>query len=211
MSGSRRPPTFRSAPLLLLLAVALGCGAESSDPLRCRTGGDCPWPPSPCLLAVCEGGACGTTPAAAGTVVAPDATGNCRISVCDGAGAVTFAPDDADVPSDGNACTADLCTAGAASHPALGAGTPCAQDGGSRCDGGGACVQCLAPSDCAGNDTECTTRTCTGGICGVTSAPFGTPLAAQVAGDCRQAVCDGIGGTTIATLDLLGGILHPSW
>jgi hypothetical protein len=126
--------------------------------------------------------------------------GDCRRAVCDGHGAVSSAADDTDLPIDANACTMDLCSAGVASHPAEPGGTACAQDGGALCDGAGRCVQCLAASDCPGSDTECSTRSCAAGVCGVTFAPHATPLDEQVAGDCRQAICDGAGGTTVAAL-----------
>jgi hypothetical protein len=55
----------------------------------------------------------------------------------------------------------------------------------------------LTATDCPGGpDTECNTRTCTNGVCGLTQPDFGTPLASQTAGDCQTAVCDGTGGFT---------------
>ncbi len=41
---------------------------------------------------------------------------------------------------DGLQCTTDVCINGVISHPPLPAGTPCSQDGGSVCNGAGACV-----------------------------------------------------------------------
>jgi hypothetical protein len=66
--------------------------------------------------------------------------GDCKKNVCDGAGGTTTQNDDADFPTDGNDCTADLCSGGVASHPALNPGTPCNQNGGTMCDGAGTCV-----------------------------------------------------------------------
>jgi hypothetical protein len=45
-------------------------------------------------------------------------------------------------------------------------------------------------------DTACAHPTCSGGQCGVTLEPMGTPTAAQVPGDCKQRVCDGSGHVT---------------
>ena len=53
---------------------------------------------------------------------------------------------------------------------------------------------CVSASQCPGVDTECMTRTCVGGVCGFTFAPFGTVTASQTSGDCQKKVCDGAGG-----------------
>jgi hypothetical protein len=46
--------------------------------------------------------------------------------VCDGNGHVVDVADDADVPlDDGNACTGEVCNAGAPAHPAKAAGAAC--------------------------------------------------------------------------------------
>jgi hypothetical protein len=50
-------------------------------------------------------------------------------------------------------------------------------------------------SECPGADTECKTRTCKAGLCGLDFAADGKALAAQAAKDCLQAVCDGAGAT----------------
>lgn len=69
------------------------------------------------------------------------------------------------------------------------------------CDGS-ICVECIFATDCPGSDTECSQRTCTGGVCGENFEPFGTPLTEQTPGDCQLAVCDGAGGTTSVPDDL---------
>jgi hypothetical protein len=147
------------------------------------------------------GGQCGIAPLAAGTVFDTSGQGDCQRRMCDGAGGVDVVADDTDLPVDGNDCTLDRCSGGVASNPVVEAGVACAQDGGAVCDGAGACIQCRVAADCPGSDTECSTRTCTGGICGATLVPFATPLAAQVPGDCSLAVCDGAGGTTTEPAD----------
>src|SRR5690349_1916613 len=56
------------------------------------------------------------------------------------------------VPADdNNPCTEDVCENGVPVNKPAAAGTLCAT-GGSRCDGLGSCVDCLAPTDCAGMD-----------------------------------------------------------
>lgn len=63
--------------------------------------------------------------------------------------------------SDDNQCASDsLCDPftgdciGGTNEPR---GTPCGQDGGTVCDGQGACVQCVEDSDCADDGNQCTT------------------------------------------------------
>ena len=102
---------------------------------------------------------CGVTNAAVGTLLPPNQTaGDCKKVQCDGAGQSQTVNDDTDKPVDSNACTQDLCNAGIPSNPPEAAGTACSQSGGTKCNGSGtapACVQCLAPTDCTGTDTEC--------------------------------------------------------
>src|SRR6185503_11528005 len=81
-------------------------------------------------------------------------------------------------------------------------GTVCSEGSGVQCDGAGKCVECLAASDCPGQDTECQQRTCTMGACGVSFTALGTPVATQMAGDCKKVVCDGNGGTTTQNDDM---------
>lgn len=197
--ASARHLARTAAPLLLVLALGLaGCG--SSTPGECSSVDQCPQPGG-CRVATCLAGGCGVAPRPAGTVLGTGVAGDCQAQVCDGAGAVVAARDDADLPEDGNACTQDTCNAGAPSNAPLDAGQPCVQDLGAWCDGAGRCVQCLAPSDCPGVDGECATRTCLAGACGVVFAPQGTPLQDQVAGDCRVSACDGVGNQVTLPLD----------
>jgi hypothetical protein len=123
--------------------------------------------------------------------------GDCQVVECDGSGGTMPAVDNNDVPVDGNQCTADVCTNGVPSNPALAVHTPCTQNGGTQCDGIGDCVQCIVATDCSGQDTSCQTRTCTGGACGMSFVTSGTPLPAaqQTPGDCQVVECDGSGGT----------------
>ena len=98
---------------------------------------------------------------------------------------------------DSNPCTDDLCENGVPVNKPTAAGSVCSV-GGTLCDGKGACVACLAATDCPGTDGACQTRTCAQGQCGIDFAAAGTALPTQTAGDCKQAVCDGAGATTVA-------------
>ncbi len=55
---------------------------------------------------------------------------------------------------------------------------------------------CAVPSDCPGVDTDCSKRSCSAGVCGVTFTAAGAATTDQTAGDCQQSVCDGKGATT---------------
>jgi len=172
--------------------------------VQCLQATDCPGTDTECHVRTCVGGACGVNNIASGTVVAAQTPGDCRKNVCNGSGSVIAVNDDSDLPVDGNVCTQDLCTAGVASNPPLPANSPCAQGGGSRCNGSAstpACVQCLQASDCSGTDTECHTRICIAGACGVNNATTGTPVTSQTAGDCHKNVCNGSGGVVAAIDD----------
>jgi hypothetical protein len=58
---------------------------------------------------------------------------------------------------------------------------------------GGAPAGCTTASECPGSDSECGTRTCVDGLCGVDAVQVGTPVSQQVSGDCLVQVCDGVG------------------
>jgi hypothetical protein len=140
---------------------------------------------------------------AAGTRTATQIAGDCLVNQCDGNGQVVSVNDDTDLPVDGKQCTSDVCTSGVASNPALPAGTPCTDNGGTGCDGAGACVVggCSSASSCPGTDTACQARACTAGICGFTYTPAGTVVANPTPGDCKADVCDGGGNIIVGAID----------
>jgi hypothetical protein len=162
--------------------------------VACVAPTDCPGTDGPCATRACTAGACGTSYQPSGTPLPTQTSGDCKTAVCDGTGGTTTAVNDADLPIDGNACTKDLCAAGAPANPPTAAGTTCGSSG--VCDGSGACAACTVASDCPGQDGECAHRTCASGTCGFAFAASGTPLLSQTAGDCRTATCDGKGGTS---------------
>ena len=177
------PDTTTSAPDTTTTTMLVECG----------TPANCPGQDTECLTRTCLGGACGVTFTAADTVVTDQVPGNCHDTVCDGGGGFTEGVNDADLPDDGNPCTDDVCTHGVPSHSPTSAGTPCNMLAPLVCDGAGTCVQCLAPDDCPGVDTECSTRTCVTNQCGVEFVAQGTPVVSQVAGDCHVNQCNGAG------------------
>jgi hypothetical protein len=161
--------------------------------VECNQASQCPGMDNECQARSCNANACGLTFQPAGTPVAAQTSGDCQVSQCDGAGAIVTAADNTDVPVDNNQCTADVCTAGAPSNPPVAVDTACSQNGGSFCNGTGACVECNQASQCPGMDNECQARSCNASTCGFTFQPAGTPVAMQTAGDCQANQCNGSG------------------
>jgi hypothetical protein len=157
----------------------------------CTSVADCPPPASECATPTCVGGVCDVDFVPAGTTAVQQIEGDCQTNECDGAGAIAAIDDNPDVPDDGNPCTTDSCVSGVPTFTNAAAQVSCGVS--LVCDGNGVCVGCVAASDCPGVDDECKSRTCVGNACGVAFTAFGTPVAAQVTGNCKTAICDGIG------------------
>ena len=62
-------------------------------------------------------------------------------------------------------------------------------------------VQCQDAGQCPGQDTECASRICTNGICGMEYVPHGSQIANQTFGDCKANVCDGAGNAIVINDD----------
>jgi len=62
-------------------------------------------------------------------------------------------------------------------------------------------IPCDMPSDCPGKETECQTRVCNGGFCGVSFSEAGVGIKAQNGGDCQKIVCDGQGALALQVDD----------
>ncbi len=164
---------------------------------------DVPAGGSDCTVSSCSNGVPTLVPAPAGTEVQHQVPGDCRNLVCDGMGGETNLIDNTDVPVDGNDCTIDSCTNGVPAHVPASAGTVCS-GGASTCDGSGKCrggcascpAACAAAADCPAAGSPCAAATCVGGVCGITALAANTEVPQQVPGDCRNLVCDGMGGET---------------
>jgi hypothetical protein len=111
-----------------------------------------------------------------------DTPKDCLAPACMG-GALMQVPNDADVPDDGNACTADTCNNGTPKNTNLDPSTSCGA--GLFCDGNGACVGCVTAMQCADPGT-CKSATCDMGQCKTNDTPSGT-------GCGGTKVCDGGG------------------
>ena len=154
----------------------------------CAQVAECPAPATACVLATCQGGCCGTISAAKATGCKEDGGGK----LCDGNGACVacLAPTDCPTPTEKclvAACDATAHTCGTAPTAM---GTACAENGGKLCDDKGACVVCLAPTDCPVPATKCLIATCdaTAHTCGTTPAALGATCT-----DNGGVVCDGTG------------------
>ena len=184
---------------------ATGGGGGSTCTAECCAPADCPVPSNECVQRTCEGGVCGEKPVDSGVAVSTQTTGDCKKIVCDGAGATKAVADDTDVPDDDKQCTVDKCQNGAPKNTPAPAGQACAEGAGKKCDGSGACLECLQPSDCASKVCtiagECAAATCgdgvknedetdidCGGSCGATCT---TNQACLSAADCVDKVCAG--------------------
>jgi hypothetical protein len=84
---------------------------------ECSSAQDCTGTDTDCRTRTCSNGTCGTSFTAAGVAITAQTAGDCKKTVCDGAGGFHEVPDSTDLPNDGNPCTDDLCTAGVPSHP----------------------------------------------------------------------------------------------
>ncbi|WP_437764976.1 hypothetical protein WMF27_32425 [Sorangium sp. So ce281] len=68
--------------------------------------------------------------------------------------------------------------------------------GGIDGSGGGGVVSCTGDTDCPTPDSECAVARCVDGGCATEPVASGTPVKEQIAGDCRERVCDGDGAVT---------------
>ncbi|MEA2697490.1 MAG: hypothetical protein QOI66_1761, partial [Myxococcales bacterium] len=180
------------------------CGAGqvcdgASHCVTCLTAASCPGTDTQCQSRTCVSGSCGMSFATAGKAVTGQVSGDCSKKQCNGTGMIVSVVDSTDPLVDNNPCTKDLCDNGQPSNPPLAARTNCGAN--LQCDGAGKCVTCLTTADCPGADTECQSRTCTAGTCGIAFKAAGTLVSNQTAGDCKQNQCDGKGVVTTVVDD----------
>ena len=179
-------------------ALGSACGGTNKcngagQCVGCNVATDCAGDDNVCQTRTCVSNVCGFNRIAAGTPVASQTVGDCKVVQCDGQGNTVTVNDNTDIPVDNDACTTDTCMNGTPSNPPLAAGTTCGN--GRTCDGSGRCGQCNTAADC-GTSNECRTYSCTAqGTCQSAFAASGTPLTAQSPGDCKVAQCDGAGNT----------------
>ncbi|MDC0746763.1 lamin tail domain-containing protein [Polyangium mundeleinium] len=169
--------------------------------VECLTAADCPGSDTTCQARTCVMGVCGVENAAAGTPLPSQMPGDCMQMACDGSGGTSPEVDDSDVPVDGNACTADVCAAGAPSNPPISLDTACNQNGGKVCNGAGLCVQCNAGA-------QCPSGVCAAGVCKAASCADGVENGSETDVDCGGAGCPpcGVGESCLAPADCHSGL-----
>lgn len=169
--------------------------------IQCNVAEDCPAivPANPCKQRTCMNNVCGTANLPAMDVAS--ALGDCKKSSCDGNGNVVLANDNTDVPTDGNLCTADVCTNGTPSNPPAPNTAKCGPTLMLTCDGLGQCTGCTTSADCGMSD-DCKTFSCVMSKCVISYVPSGMPLPKnrQTDADCQVLQCDGA-GNTIGAID----------
>lgn len=176
----------------LPLAVGSGCTGGVCDVagacVECATDDDCV-ASNGCHGTSCQSGRCAQLPHAAGATC--DFDGG---SVCDGDGSCVQCMSSVHCAAS-NACHAPTCGSDhVCDETPVVAGTACSFDGGSRCDGAGACVGCTGDGECA-VENACFSASCSGGDCAQTPLTAGSPCDFD---DGR--VCDGGGACVECTL-----------
>ncbi|MBU6317944.1 MAG: hypothetical protein KGR47_15625, partial [Acidobacteria bacterium] len=161
----------------------------------CQTSADCN-DDDPCTDDACDLGACVHAERDEEPPAGEQVAGDCKRIVC-AAGVAQEQADDTDLPVTTSDCDEEVCTNGTPSNPPLPADTACTANGGSFCDGNGACAQCLEVSDCAGipesvlpPNSECGVRTCDAGTCSFAKSNNTGDEVNPVQGDCAKSVCD---------------------
>ena len=153
----------------------------SGSCVGCTVPGDC-GVDTECHTFTCSAShVCQQANAPLGTPTSTQTAGDCHRNQCDGVGNVVNAIFNTDLPIDGVQCTSDVCTAGVASNPPSAANDPCGPGGAQFCDGGGACVECNAPSQCA--SLVCTGHACQAPSC-IDTVMNGTETGTDCGGSC---------------------------
>ena len=132
------PPTNQ------FVACSMGTGTECDGAgacVECVNASECGGgPDTVCHTRTCTNGACGISFALEGTPNTTQMSGDCKQSVCDGAGLTHDIADDSDGPANNNECAMSMCMGGASMTTNVSHGTSCTQNSGRTCDGGGTCV-----------------------------------------------------------------------
>lgn len=179
-------------------------GGGSGGSGGCVAAGDCGISDD-CHFFTCDAGMCSEAFAPAGTQTTAQVLGDCKLSVCDGAGQIASQNDDTDISSDQNECTEDTCVDGTAMSEPVPSGATCSEGGGTVCDGAGACVECVSNADCmmgiCGPGNVCITELCNDAVkngsetdvdCGGMDCPPCVPGdECLLAADCTSGICSG--------------------
>lgn len=198
---------------------ALICDGEGHC-VGCTAAEDCPGSDGPCGTRSCDDGMCGGDFLDPGTPLPDQTAADCQQLECDGAGNIVAVPNDADTPASEHDCVAIACDEGEPTEAPVDRGVACDDDGGTHCDGDGACVQCTEDAHCAAG--SCIADSCTGAHCGDgeqnddetdadcgggTCPSCGLGQSCEVDGDCDSSICSNLICTAPANCG--DGIITP--
>jgi hypothetical protein len=184
------------AALALVIGVAGGCFAIGIEfeqvAYLCEREEDCTSRNNDCGKWKCVEGVCSLDAVPAGTETEPQTLGDCKRTVCDGKGNIVEQSSEADTISDGNPCTTDKCIDKTPAYEHTAAGTKCGMGDVLQCNGAGACVGCMAPSQC-GPEEDCAAWLCTAGACSRILKADGTFVRDSALGNCQADFCNAVG------------------
>jgi hypothetical protein len=106
--------------------------------VECLIASECPGTDGPCQTRTCTSGVCGISFKDAGTPTMSQVSGDCKLSICDGAGH-DMDINDNDPPAPTNDCMTPSCSNGSVTLTAKAHGSTCSQNNGRTCDGAGVC------------------------------------------------------------------------
>jgi len=157
--------------------------------VECVSAATCPGgADTECHIKTCINNTCGINDPVMGTVTVAQTDDDCKENQCDGAGNIVVVNQDADLPAaDTTQCTTETCTAGVPSSPPTGVGTACNDNGGSVCNGAGACV--VPPSVTATTPADSATGVVSPSAVSVTFS--GTMSAATLTAQTVAGACSG--------------------
>jgi hypothetical protein len=183
-------------------STAGATGSGGTGVVACVQALDCPGFDTDCRKRTCAAGICGVQLTPEGTPTSAQVSGDCRKTVCDGAGHPHQVEDTGDVLDDHNPCTTDACVAGTPHNAPAPANSACGVGG--VCDGTGSCVACVVESQCGGlscASNHCVPLTCTDQVIdgtetgidcgGAACGPCDDGKACLAASDCKNGVCAG--------------------
>jgi hypothetical protein len=170
-------------------SMAGRCDGDAATPTcrECAADIEChgPDPTDNCQARQCVNHACGPYPASGTAAAAQFQTaGDCQKVICDGNGGHMIVPDTTDPLSDGNVCTADVCSGAGTTtnHTPTNQGVQCGATASIVCNATGQCgcqtnADCTLPQTCGGGNPGtplicgCTKKTCVqaGATCGTPS------------------------------------------
>ncbi|MDC3956593.1 hypothetical protein [Polyangium jinanense] len=173
-------PTFPNEAINTACGAGLYCDGGGKC-VGCNEAAQCEGTDDFCKVRTCIDNQCGVSFTPEGTELPNGQTAlDCKVIECDGQGNIVTSTDTTDKPVDGNECTDDVCSpTGVPSNPNRPVNAACNENGGTVCNGAGACKK--APAQTCGGAAECLSGHCVDGVC-CNAACSSTCMACNVAG-----------------------------